>query len=76
MRTVTRKPQRARGRPIRHLPDGRKCPRCGKFRFATEQAALNVIGLAGERRAEARAYLDHGWWHVTSDKGKREEGAG
>jgi hypothetical protein len=75
VRIVARKRQRARKLFIPHLPDGRKCPVCGKSRFATERAAMVVIGLPGERRAETRAYLEHGWWHLTSDKSNRKGGA-
>jgi hypothetical protein len=59
---------------------GRRCRVCGKFRYATEAAALEVIAKASERRRETRAYYSSrcDWWHVTSrqDTGKAATAAG
>lgn len=49
---------------LRQAP--RLCLVCGKRRYATREAAELVIALASERRREKRAYLAHGWWHLTS----------
>jgi hypothetical protein len=45
---------------------GRTCSVCGKRRYATREAAELVIARQSERRREQRAYLAHGWWHLTS----------
>jgi hypothetical protein len=34
---------------------------------------MNIIALPGERREESRAYLAHGWWHITSQEEPKGE---
>jgi hypothetical protein len=48
------------------LPVGTPCTVCGKLRYATREAALNVTERASAKRQENRAYYVHGWWHLTS----------
>jgi hypothetical protein len=59
------------------MPNGRRCRVCGKIRYATQEAALNVIAKASDRRRAARAYYSSrcGWWHVTSRQDKEAAAA-
>jgi hypothetical protein len=65
---------RAALREAPRLPEPVTCETCGKHRYATAEAAEKIIRLRqGQRgeQAEARAYLDHGWWHLTSQDDSR-----
>lgn len=50
----------------------RKCAECGKRRYATREAAEQVLSWLQETRdpsapkVEQRAYFAHGWWHLSA----------
>lgn len=58
-----------RRRLTRRLAASRRCPVCGKRRYATLESAKLAMAKPGV--SVRGAYLEHGWWHLTSKKGMK-----